>query len=494
MMVGRPTRREFIQTAGLVAAGVAALGTAGCLPNTGSPASSSRPSGSTKTRSFRSRPDLKVPILTVSYPSPQPSPRGRGEGEAGLFFVAPGGPMIADANGEPIWFHPVSKNVANFRAQMLGSEPVLTWWEGTVGKGYGLSGQLVIADTTYKELHRVSAGNGFQADLHEFVVTAKETALLTAYHEVPGDLSAFGGPAQGTILDSIVQEVDIASSRVLFEWHSLGHIALNETHATYTKGQPFDYFHINSIEEDSDGNLLISARNTWAIYKIDRGSGAVMWRLGGRQSSFAMGSGTIFAWQHDARRQSDGTITLFDDGAAPKVESQSRGMVLTLDEALMKASLSRQYTHGGNGISASSQGNLQVLSNGDVLVGWGSEPYFTEFDAQGHIVADGKFAGTFQSYRAFRLPWSAQPSDPPAIAAEKAGSGAIVYASWNGATDVDRWEAMGGSSADSLQRIGAAKRSGFETAIKISSQPAFVAARALDASGTVLGTSPAITL
>ena len=482
----RPTRREFIQVAGLIAAWTAALGTAGCLPFTGGAAPTSSPVASSKTRSFRSRPDLKVPILTLS---------SQAAGAAtGLFFVAPGGAMIADAAGEPIWFRPISDNIANFRAQVLGGKPVLTFWEGTVGKGYALSGQLVIADTTYKELHRISAGNGYQADLHDFVITAQDTALLTAYHEVPADLSAFGGPVQGRVLDSIVQEVDIASGRVLFEWHSVGRIPLDDTHATYTKGQPFDYFHINSIEVDTDGNLLISARNTWAIYKIDRTSGAVLWRLGGRQSNFAMGSGTTFAWQHDARRQSDGTITLFDDGAAPKVESQSRGMVLTVDEGLRKVSLQKQYTHRGSVISANSQGNMQVLPNGNVLVGWGSEPYFTEFNANGEIVVDAKFAGTFQSYRAFRLPWSAQPSDNPAIAAEKTGGGATVYASWNGATEIDRWEALGGSSPDSLQSMGSAKRHGFETTIKTSSQPAYLAARALDASGAILGTSPAMAL
>jgi len=483
MLTQRPTRRQFIQAAGMVAAGAAAFGTAGCLPSTGGPTTSA--STGPTTRSYRSRPDLKVPILTTTNTA--------SSAVHGRFFIAPGGPMIADERGEPLWFHPVSgKNVSNFRAQLYAGNPVLTWWEGKVGVGYGVTGELVIADTSYKELRRISAGNGFQADLHEFQITPRDTVLLTAYHQLPANLTKVGGPANGTVLDCIVQELDIASGQVLFEWHSMAKVALEESHATYAKGQPFDYFHINSIDLDSDGNLLISARNTWAVYKIDRGNGAVLWGMGGKKSDFAMGSGTGYAWQHDARRQADGTITLFDDGSSPKVEPQSRGLVLQVDEGLRMVKLRQAYAHGGSGISASSQGNMQVLPNGDVLVGWGSEPYLTQFNANGSIAVDGKFAGTFQSYRAFRLPWTGQPAEKPAVATAKDAGGVAVYASWNGATEVARWEALGGSEAGSLTVVGSAPRSGFETTINVTGQPAYVAARALDASGALLGTSAVV--
>jgi arylsulfotransferase ASST len=463
--------------------GAAALGTAGCWPVTET--SSPSAGAAAKTRTYRSRPDLKVPIITTSS--------GAAGAASGRIFLAPGGPMIADDNGDAIWFHPMAnKNVANFRAQVYASNPVLTWWEGKVGKGYALSGELVIADTTYKELVRVAAGHGYQADLHEFQITPRDTAYLTAYREVPADLTSVGGPINGSLLDGILQEVDIASGQVLFEWHSLGNVGLDESHATFTNAQPFDYFHINSIDVDTDGNLLVSARNTWAVYKISRSSGAVIWRMGGKKSSFAMATGTTFAWQHDARRQPDGTITLFDDGAAPKVEPQSRGLVLNVDEGLMEVTLRQAYTHGGSTISASSQGNMQVLPNGDVMVGWGSEPYFTEFNANGDQVLDGKLAGTFQSYRAFRLPWTGQPSDKPSVATAKADGGVTVYASWNGATGVSRWEALGGTDVAGMKVVGSAARSGFETTIKVSGQPAYVVARALDANGAVLGTSSII--
>jgi hypothetical protein len=130
-------------------------------------------------------------------------------------------------------------------------------------------------------------------------------------------------------------------------------------------GTPFDYFHINSVDVDSDGNLLVSARNTWTVYKIDHGSGEVIWRLGGKKSTFTMGAGTNFEWQHDARRQSDGSITLFDDAGSPQQEPQSRGLLLQVDEGARTASLVREYTD--NGLATTSQGNMQVLPNGNVF-------------------------------------------------------------------------------------------------------------------------------
>jgi Arylsulfotransferase (ASST) len=472
----RATRRQFLQAAGVLAGG-AALATASCAPFT----TGSSPSKTTaKTRSYRSRPDLAIPILTTVQ---------KGEPAAGLIFVAPGGPLIVDNAGNPIWFLPVSgKNVADFRVQTYRRSPVLTWWEGKVGVGYGLSGELVIADSSYNEVKRIAAGHPYEADLHEFQITPRDTVLLTAYNVVPSDLSSVGGSPQGQVLDGIVQELDIATGQVLFEWHSLGHVALSESHASYTKGQPFDYFHINSIDLDADGNLLISARNTWAVYKIDRASGAVLWRMGGRKSDFTMGYNTPFAWQHDARRQPDGSITLFDDEAAPKVEAQSRGLVLDADEASMTLTLRKAYTHAP-GILASSQGNMQVLPNGNVLVGWGSQPNLTEFDAGGRVVLDGTFAGTFQSYRAYRLPWVGKPSGSPAIATVKSNGATTVYASWNGATEIARWQVVAGQEPSSLQPVGSHTRDGFETAIRLPDQPSYVAVRALDASGAVLGTS-----
>ena len=294
-----------------------------------------------RSQGYRSRPDLSPPSLTVI--------KLTAAAGAGPLFLTPNGggaqagPMIAGGDGGLVWFRPVEgKSAAGLKVQQYRGAPVLTWWEGQVGSGHG-QGEHVVVDRSYVELARIRAGGSYQADLHELVITPAGTALLVAYNEETADLTPVGGSGAGHVLDSIIQEVDIATGQVLLEWHSLGGVALEESHAPLPgAGQPFDYFHVNSVDVDGDGNLLVSARNTWAVYKVDRTSGQVIWRLGGKRSDFAMGNRAGFAWQHDARRQPDGALTLFDDGAAPQVEPRSRGLVLKLDKARMTSTVERE--------------------------------------------------------------------------------------------------------------------------------------------------------
>jgi hypothetical protein len=239
----------------------------------------------------------------------------------------------------------------------------------------------------------------------------------------------------------------------------------------------------------------VSARNTWTIYKLDRGTGEIIWRLGGKKNDFDRGPGVHFAWQHDARGHPGNLLSLFDDEASPAEAAQSRGLVLAVDEMKSTAALVRAYTHPRRRLLAGSQGSVQLLPNGDVLVGWGAEPYYTQFRRDGAPVTDAHILEG-QSYRAFRFPWTGTPSNLPAVAARETGSGRLaVYASWNGATDVVRWSALGGSTPTSVfEEIGSSERTGFETRIEAKSPNSlrFVAAEAIDAAGTVLATSPVI--
>jgi hypothetical protein len=256
---------------------------------------------------------------------------------------------------------------------------------------------------------------------------------------------------------------------------------------------PFDYFHINSIDVQQDGDLLVDARNTWAAYDIDAHTGRVRWQLDGKHSSFAMGPGTRTAWQHDARRQPDGTITFFDNGATPAVHPQSRAIAVRLDTQHMKATLVRDDRHPAKPLVAGSQGNVQQLANGAWIVGWGEVPYISEYSASGQLLLDAHLPAAYQSYRAYRLPWSAHPTDAPALVAVRARAhvGATVYASWNGATEVASWRVLGGASPASLTPAGGAPKSGFETAIALprAAIGSYVQVQALDASGAVIGVS-----
>ncbi len=282
------TRRELLRSAGL---GVAGLTLTGALGEITTRALASHAPGPPTAPGWRTRPDLRIPALTVNRSEPGVS--------SDPIFIAPynapdaqAGAVIVDNRGEPIWENPLAGMVTtNFRVQSYRGSPVLTWWEGSIELGHGV-GEYVIADARYRTVRRVQAARGLHGDLHEFVITPEDTALLTSYVVEDADLSSVGGSPKGTIQDAVFQEIDLASDRVLLEWHSLEHIALEESYSPV--GADWDFFHVNSVGLDGDGSLLVSARSTHTVYKLDR-SGAVLWRLGGKRSDFAMGPGSAFA-------------------------------------------------------------------------------------------------------------------------------------------------------------------------------------------------------
>ncbi len=471
-------------------------GTLGCEPaaDPRAAAASAQPG---QAWAFRTRPDLQPPGITVITPASGVAPGyvfcapKNGPGEAG-----PGqdGCLILDNTGQPVWFRPVpteAMDVMDFKLQEYRGRSVLTWWEGE-HTGYG-QGEHVMVDESYREIARVRAGNGYEGDHHEFLISPQDTALLDIYGRVPMDLTPYGGARDGAVLEGIVQEVDIASGEVLFEWHSLEHVGIDESYSEPPEKAEYahDYFHLNSIAVDDDDNLIVSARRTSAVYKIDRRSGEVIWRLGGKTSDFEMGPGTRTDWQHDARPQPDATITIFDNGGVTK-DMQSRGIVVEVDEEAMTATLVREYTHPDK-ILAATQGSMQILPNGNVFVGWGSEPFLSEFDHEGELMFSAAFPVEGESYRAFRFPWNGQPKDEPSIAAEAGLDDKVtVYASWNGATQVADWEVLAGPEPDRLQPVGSAPRKGFETAITVRTTEPYVGIRAKNSAGKVLGIIQAI--
>ena len=493
MSQGHTTRAEFLKVVGAASTWVVFLNAlVGCKAEAKSlPANA--PEQPEYVQAFRSRPDLTPATIEVITQAHGTAP--------GYIFIAlkegagEHGPMIIDDTGNLVWFGKYAR-ARDFKVQYFHDEPVLTWWEGRVVQGHGV-GEYVIFDGFYQEITRVRAGNGLKGDLHEFLITPRDTALLTAYEAVRMDLSSVGGREDGVVWGGIAQELDIETGEMLFEWRSLDHVGIEDSYAKPSdESAPFyDYFHINSIALDNDGNLLISSRNTSAVYKIDRESGEILWRLGGKRSNFEMGPGTRTAFQHDARRHGDGTITIFDNGAGlGKVHKQSRGIVVDLDENEMRATLLHEYTSPEE-LLATSQGNVQALPNSNVFVGWGSEPYFSEFSSEGKLLLDARFPPNGETYRAFRFPWKGFPTDAPAVSVDKRSSGqAILYASWNGATEVATWQVLTGPSPDKLKILGTAPRKGFETAITLRTSEPYVGVRARDRFWRMLGVSKVINL
>jgi len=445
---------------------------------------------------YRSRPDLSPPAVEVTKMAHGTAP--------GYIFVAPetsataqGGSLIIDDRGQIVWFRPLqsgSERAMNFKTQTYRGRPVLTWGE--------TPGEYVIFDDSYREIARFTAANGYDGDHHEFLISPQDTALITIYNAVPRDLSAFGGSKDSVAIQGIVQELDIETKEVIFEWKSIDHVGLDETYVTPAEDHypGIDYFHINSIDVDHDNNLLISARETSTVYKIDRKTGEVIWRLGGKMSDFQMEQGARFAFQHDARRLPDGTISIFDNGTTvfqngvPKAVEDSRAIVLEVDEELMRAKLVDEYTHP-EGMRADAAGNTQVLPDGDVFVGWGRALAISEFSHEGDLLFDLRLPPQNRSYRAFRFPWRGNPTDRPACAAERTSQEEIrLYVSWNGATDVASWEVLAGPRAGRLKSLGSIPKEGFETAMVVRTADPYSVVMAKDRSGRVLGTTEPVTL
>lgn len=467
-------------------------------------------------RRYLTRPDLTPPaveVVTATSSSP------------GLVCLAPkrggaqAGPLIVDGRGEAVWAAPLPAGevAADLRVQTYGGRPVLTWWEGRSAEGRG-TGELVIVDETYDEVARLQTGGGLDADFHEFRLTDEGTALLIAYTPEPADLSGVGGPAQGHEFESVIQEVDVATGDVVFEWRAGDHVPVTDTYSEITDDEPgteeapLDWFHANSVAPGPDGTLLVSARNTHAVYAVDRATGEVRWRMGGKSSDIAMGAGTAFEWQHDAQWHGGTRISLFDNHASTTGGEASRALVLDVDTRAKTAELVTELRHP-EGVSAGTQGNTQLLDGGATFVGWGSEGQATEYSAAGEIVFDATFAPA-DSYRAYRCAWSGRPTEPPDVTvrpvdeAPAASTGAAaagdgsgdgdeaggveVAVSWNGATEVATWRILAGDG-DDLTTVAEVRRHGFETVATIG-RADVVAVEALDAKGAVLERSPAVTV
>lgn len=446
-------------------------------------------------QSFHSAPSLHPTTVAVEA-------NALGASEGDIFFAfnegpAQWGPMIISGSGQLIWFQPVPGNehAMDFKTAEYEGQPALVWWQGYIAPiGVGFGRDEIYSDS-YRQLAQIGGGNGYHADLHELLITPQDQAFITAYTLVDANLSSVHGRSNGGLLDPVVQEIDIKTGLVMFEWHAYGHVSLSESYSRPpgSQGWPYDYFHVNSISLDpsGDGNFLISARNTWAGYEINHRTGRIEWQLGGKKPSFKMGPGTETAYQHDIRWQPDGSITAFDDGASPQVHKQSRVIHERIEWAKREVRLISAQVHSPS-LVADSQGNDQLLANGDSLVGWGQAPFITEYARNGSVLFQMQLPPRGDSYRAYRLPWKGAPASPPAIGLAPSSSGTLnVYASWNGATEVSSWRVIGWNEVHHAARLATAAQSGFETTLNVPSGYAWYAVQALDSSGKVLGTSTA---
>lgn len=393
--------------------------------------------------------------------------------------------MIVDNAGEPVFLQslPPGANAYNFRRHENGT---LSYFSSE-RRGF------VVLDSAYKELRLIQAGNGYadETDLHELLILPNGNVLLMIYDTNPRDLSAIGGLANASVIDTIIQELD-PQGNVVFEWNSADYIAVTDTYVPIANTALVDYAHGNAIEPDRDGNLLLSNRNTSDILKVDRESGNVIWRLGGKRNQFTFVNDYGFTYQHDSRRLPNGNLSLFDNGF-DRLPARSRAVEYVLNENQKTARLIWSFSLPWPYTYSVAMGNAQPLPNGNRLISWGTAyPTLTEATPGGQIA----FSLTFQSpdvtYRAFRFPWVGAPDDMPAAVARSEEGVAVVYMSWNGATEVAAWRVEGSWYPDELEELATVPRSGFETRVTLAQATArtcFFRATALDSSGAVLGSS-----
>ncbi|GLI75227.1 hypothetical protein PoHVEF18_003480 [Penicillium ochrochloron] len=442
--------------------------------------------------------------------------------------VRQSGPMIVDQQGHLVWFRRY-KSTYNANVYEYKGE------RGPFVVELPSRSNFAQLNSHYEEVYIIRGANGLHGDLHEFQITRDDTALFAVYEILPADLREIGGPKNGWIYDGLFQEVDVETNKLLFQWRASEHFPFQESERDREEGDgdtednPWDFFHINSIDKDWRGNYLVSSRYMSSLAYIDGRTGAVLWKLGGKQNSFldmSDGAATNISWQHHARFQVEyetnttRKISLFDNSSrgegAP--ENTSRGLIVEINEEIMTVTLVQEYWNQVP-ISSQSQGSMQILENGNVLLGYGYSAAWTEFTADGETLCEAHFGpqtqfhrGQVLSYRIFKQKWVGLPLTRPSVAL----SGTEAAVSWNGATEVVSWVLQGAfprgeeSGDDSVvavrgvedsEKIGlgfefisAIPKSGFETIIPIPAGTVYSKLRmiALDKKGITLGVTEAL--
>jgi hypothetical protein len=415
-----------------------------------------------------------------------------------LFFGPQLGPIqngaeITNSAGKLVYFAPVPRGqyAMDVQTQRYEGHPALTYWQGTITTSGTGTGEDEIYSSSYQHLATVKAGNGLSADLHEFLING-DTAWITAYEPVIWNASSVkGGSKKQAVLNCVAQEIDLKTGLVLFQWNSLDHVPLGASYVPVSTRLPWDYFHINAIQPLADGTVLISSRSASSIYDVDGTTGRIHWVLGGKFSSFKLGAGARFWYQHDPRLLPNGHMTIFDDAGAPFRESESRGLTLGLNTAKKTAWVVAQHSYSS--LKAPAEGSFQQLPNGNALLGWGQAPDLaTEFRPDGTVVWNAKFAGANASYRVFREPWRATPTTKPAVLARTVNGQVTVSASWNGANTVHSWRILGGNSPKKLSWIATDLDRYFQTNMQTHKSPRYVEVQAVDASHKTLASSDVV--
>ncbi|TIA19652.1 hypothetical protein D6C80_02830 [Aureobasidium pullulans] len=476
---------------------------------------------------FFSDPEVIAPVPNIIVPPQQ------GISPEKLITWAPHGdqvpihgPQLLDAETLSVVYQAPAFDEDNFgiSVQSCNGSDYLVWWSGTNIDGRA-AGHFYMLNSTYHSVFNISS---------------------VVYEPKPFELEDFGLQDNSWLLDSYIQEVDLATNELVFQWRASDHIDLHDSlwlpqiageNAEWQglrKQNAWDFFHINSVEKDWKGNFLISARHTNAIYYIDGVDGSVLWTLGGKQNQFEDlndGYATDFSWQHHVRWVDEEltTISVFDDRNCRKsTDPISRGALITLDFDAMTASLKHNYRAPSH-IESFRKGSMQVLPSSNVLLGFGNQPAFTEYAPNGTILSNvlmgpvmaGYDRETADNYRSLKVNWTGTPHWSPKIAAGPtlvnatdlmdAADGNVrdwvearndtVYMSWNGATEMKGWMVFAAAHPLELDIMASlfatVNKTGFETGVLVGrgeNSTRFLRAVALDKDDGIMKATPILDL
>lgn len=484
---------------------------------------------------YKSRPDLAPPTLNITIPATN-------DAAEGLIFYTPesiykdntnhgpaqSGPYIFTDSGELVWsgFGFIGPRSENLQVYKYRGQDVMGIFVGShnspMGHGHG---HTAIFDNSYRLLKEIKGGGHKLADQHEFLFFDDNSAVFTIFDPEIHDLSAYGATSekQEWILDNKIQKVDTDTNRVLWEWSSLDHVDPAGTNLTLQGGnaglgvnssQVWHYFYMNAFDVDPKSNTyLLSARSMCAIFKMDGETGDIIWQLGGKNSDFTLGDGVDFCWQHDTRmhqkylhHETKGhkeIISFFDNSAhenlagGPILQTReySAGKVVELDTKKRTARLIASFRAPGD-LSVRSQGNLQLLPNGNAFINWGYNGAMSEHKPDGTTIFfteldSGRLGPGSENYRAFKFDWHARPYEEPALVAFKEQNGTSLYISWNGDTETKVWTFYEQEN-DRKKFLGESTRIGFETSFQTDKEVAHVVAEAYNARGDLLVSSPVV--
>lgn len=453
---------------------------------------------------FKTEPGLLPPKVQINLADPSlegdffldplPAPTIHvGAKEIEFEPVGPNGLMLLNPEGKLLWWHQMPHgNVAtNLEKVTYEGQPSIAWWQGVVTETAFGEGEGIIANSSYEPVAHIKAGNGQQADIHELYITPGGQAWIIAVESICKPMC---DETHLPVLDSTMQEIDIHTGLVMWEWNAEGHIAESETEVEPANGV-FDPFHLNSIQPLPGNRVLISMRDTSGVYLLNQETGGTIWEIAGKKTSFVRGKYAKFYFQHDAELEGPNLtrLSVFADEAGPPAHGFSRGLLLKVGGG--KVTVVHQYLRPTVTV-APAEGSTQVLKKGNVIVGYGATPYFSEFAKGGEPVKKGKMLFDAQlpkgdgNYRVFRFNWEGKPNTTPKLVAERESlSEVALYASWNGATQVANWKVLAGESAESLSPAGTFPWSGFETKMNVSSTDSVFEVQALDKAGHVLASS-----